>query len=189
MRRTPLRRKTPMARSPMRRRSRPVRVPASDITIAEAIRISLATPVPHEPSRHSGSAYRQRERHVPYMLWCKRMPCLMRGVWGTCSGPVEADHAGPRPLGQKAHDSTVIPLCHQHHMAERFPRSWLQAQRRAWLHAAIVYTQALARSLGVEVPIDPEPVVEYPAIAIELARHTLDGIAIGGDVPNNLIAL
>jgi hypothetical protein len=124
------------------------------------------------------SGYRSRERHTPYKLWVKRQPCLMRGVWGTCNGPVEADHAGPRPVGRKAHDSTCIPLCRQHHSASRFPRSWLQAQRRAWLHAAIVYTQACARAAGVDVPADPAPMVEYPATAVDIARLALAGTTL-----------
>jgi hypothetical protein len=107
------------------------------------------------------------------MLWVKRQPCLMRGVWGCCSGPVEADHAGRRGVGRKAHDSTCIPLCRYHHGASRFPRAWTQAQRRAWLHAAVVYTQACARAACVEVPIDPAPVTEYPAAPVERARVVL----------------
>ena len=85
----------------------------------------------------------------------------MRGIWGSCSGPVEADHADRRGAGRKAHDSTCIPLCRYHHQASRFPRAWTQDQRRAWLHAAVVYTQACARAAGVEVPLDPAPMTEY----------------------------
>jgi hypothetical protein len=107
------------------------------------------------------------------MLWVKGQPCLMRGVWDRCSGPVEADHAGRRGIGQKAHDSTCIPLCHRHHQASRFPLDWSQAQRRAWLHAAVVYTQACARAVGVVVPADPVPMTECPAIAVNLARMAL----------------
>jgi hypothetical protein len=119
------------------------------------------------------SAYRSRERHTDYMLWVKRQPCLMRRVWGTCTGPVEADHAGRRPVGRKAHDSTCIPLCLYHHGVSRFPRCWEQAQRRAWLHAAVVYTQAVARSVGVAVPVDPAPMDDYPAIDLGEARREL----------------
>ena len=127
------------------------------------------------------SAYRDRDRHVPYMLWVKRQPCLMRGVWGTCYGPVEADHAGQRGMSHKAHDSTCIPLCRQHHMASRFPISWGKAQRAAWLHAAIVYTQACARAARVEVPEDPDPdpMAVYPAVDLEVARPALADIASG----------
>jgi len=111
------------------------------------------------------------------MLWVKRQPCLMRGVWGSCSGPVEADHAGRRGAGRKAHDSTCIPLCRYHHGASRFPRSWTQAQRRAWLHAAVVYTHAVARATGVAVPVDPAPMTEYLAAPLTVARLVLTDVA------------
>jgi hypothetical protein len=148
VKRTPIRRRTPLARSSMRRRT-------------------------------ERSAYRARERDVGYMLWVKRQPCLMRGVWGCCSGPVEADHAGLRGIGRKAHDSTCIPLCRYHHGASRFPRNWSQVQRRAWLHAAVVYTQASARAVGVSVPIDPAPVIGYPAMAVDLAGLELQAALNG----------
>jgi hypothetical protein len=107
------------------------------------------------------------------MLWVKRQPCLMHGIWGSCSELVEADHAGRRGAGQKAHDSTCIPLCHRHHQASRFPLDWSQAQRRAWLHAAIVYTHACARAAGVVVPVDVAPMIDYPSTPLELARAAL----------------
>ena len=119
------------------------------------------------------SAYRTRDRHTDYMLWVKRQHCLMRGIWGRCEGPVEADHAGRRPMSHKAHDSTCIPLCRYHHGASRFPRVWPQAQRRLWLHAAIVYTQACARAVGVEVPVDPAPAADYQVTAVDVARLAL----------------
>jgi len=111
------------------------------------------------------------------MLWVKGLPCLMQDVWGRCEGPIEADHAGPRGVGRKAHDSTCIPLCRYHHGASRFPRSWPQDRRRAWLRAAVVYTQACARAAGVPVPVDPAPMTEYPTTPIDLAWVVLANIA------------
>lgn len=111
------------------------------------------------------------------MLWVKRQPCLMRGIWGRCSGPVEADHSGPRGVGRKAHDITCIPLCQRHHQASRFPRSWTQAQRRAWLHAAVVYTQACARAAGVTMPVDLATMTSYPATALDSAGALLAAAA------------
>lgn len=102
------------------------------------------------PSRRS--AYRARQRDTAYMLWVKTLPCLMAGVWGTCQGTVEADHAGLRGMGRKAPDNTTIPLCHYHHHSGRFPRGWDKPLRRAWLDAAVGYVQALAR-LMVGTPI------------------------------------
>jgi hypothetical protein len=104
----------------------------------------------------------------------------MRGVWGTCTGPVEADHAGSRGIGPKAHDSTCIPLCSYHHRASRFPRSWPQAQRRAWLLAAVTYTQACARAVGVDVPADPAPIANYANTAVDVAHRALAAIAHSG---------
>jgi len=121
----------------------------------------------------SRSKYKSRTRHVAYMLWVKGLPCLMLGVWGCCEGPIEADHAGQRGVGRKAHDATCSPLCRYHHRASRFPRSWSQDQRRAWLHAAVVYTQACARSAGVTVPTDPAPMTEYPASSLHRAEDLL----------------
>jgi hypothetical protein len=119
------------------------------------------------------SKYSQRERFTAYMLWVKGQPCLMRSIWGRCEGRVEADHAGPRGVGRKAHDSTCIPLCCHHHGASRFPRAWSQDRRRAWLYAAVVYTQACARAAGVAVPRDPDPMGEYIATWVDIARAAL----------------
>jgi hypothetical protein len=152
MKRTPLRRRTPLRARSLRRCAR------------------------RSPAKPSG--YKSRERHTPYMLWVKCLPCLMCGVWGTCEGAIEADHAGRRGAARKAHDSTCIPLCRYHHGASRFPRSWPQAQRRAWLHAAVVYTQACARAAGMDVPTDPNPWTEYPATAVGAARLALAAIAV-----------
>lgn len=104
------------------------------------------------------------------MLAVKRMPCLMAGVWGTCSGPIEADHAGLRGIGRKAPDSTVIPLCHYHHHSGRFPRSWHKASRREWLDAAVLHTQANALHHGVCLPQD---VIVSTVPTLERATHAL----------------
>jgi len=98
-------------------------------------------------------------------------------VLGRCEGRVEADHLGRRGSGRKAHDSTCIPLCRYHHRASRFPRNWTQAQRRAWLHAAVVYTQACARAAGVAVPVDPAPMTSYPATVLDSAGAQLAAAA------------
>lgn len=64
-----------------------------------------------------------------------------------CSGAVEADHAGDRGLGQKADDTTCIPLCTQHHR-ERTDHSGAfrhltREQARAWRTRAIQRTQTM----------------------------------------------
>ena len=95
---------------------------------------------------------------------------LIPGVWESCEGRGDA---GRRGAGRKAHDSTCVPLCKRHHQASRFPRAWTQDQRRAWLRAALVYTQACARAAGVVVPIDPAPMAEYPTIAADPSQVML----------------
>jgi len=172
VKRSPLRRKTPLrARAPMRRAraadARRLNGPLDERRLCGEIRASIDAQLELAPKPRS--KYKSRPRHTAYMLWVKRQPCLMRGVWGRCEGRVEADHAGRRGAGRKAHDSTCIPLCKLHHQASRFPLAWTQDQRRAWLHAAVVYTQAVARAADVEVPVDPEPATEYPTIAVDLA--------------------
>ena len=181
MKRTPLRRKTPLRTRALMRRSWRDRAGGGAAPGAElAGRLNGPVGAPREPAKPR-SKYRGRLRFTDYMLWVKRQPCLMRGVWGTCEGPVEADHAGPRGVGRKAHDSTCIPLCHYHHHASRFPRSWPQPQRRAWLYAAIVYTQACARAAGIPVPADPEPAAEYPVTSLAFASLALAAIDSPGD--------
>lgn len=108
------------------------------------------------------SKYARRQRHVPYMLFVKTLPCaakFMSPETSPCSGPVEADHAGLRGTGEKAHDSTVIPLCTQHHY-ERTNFSGLfktydQGQMRSWLVGRILQTQRTARARRIVVP-EPE---------------------------------
>jgi hypothetical protein len=61
-----------------------------------------------------------------------------------CIGPVEADHAGTRPIGRKADDRSCIPLCNHHHrqrgdFAGPF-RSWDKARMRQWLDECIKAT-------------------------------------------------
>jgi hypothetical protein len=103
------------------------------------------------------TAYRRRERDVPYMLWVKRQPCMLRQIcphpsmpvgFATtpCEGRVEADHMGARGTGQKADDRTCVPMCRRHH-SERHAHagtffSLTRDDLRAWRTAAIERTQA-----------------------------------------------
>lgn len=84
----------------------------------------------------------ERERDVDYMMWVKRQLCCARTIPGHhCAGPIEADHAGWRPLGRKASDNTCIPLCQLgHRQRTDFSgpfRDWNKAQMREWLDTAI----------------------------------------------------
>ena len=75
----------------------------------------------------------------------RRLPCCARDL-GPCWGRIEADHAGPRPLGRKCSDDETIPLCSGHHRARTDLagpfRGWGREQMRAWLDAQIEQTQA-----------------------------------------------
>lgn len=126
MKRTPLQRRTPMRRTQQR--------------------------APRQRTK-----YRSRPRETDYMLGVKRLPCAALLVPGhRCTGPIEADHAGPRGIGRKAHDSTVIPLCQQAHR-ERTDfsgpfRGWDQAQMREFLAGRIIQTQRFMRARGWTIP-------------------------------------
>jgi hypothetical protein len=81
-----------------------------------------------------------------YLIWVKSRPCSARGVPGhECVGPIEADHAGRRPLGRKCDDSEAIPHCVlAHRQREGFSgpfRDWTRPRMRAYLDAAIEKTQ------------------------------------------------
>ncbi len=103
------------------------------------------------------STYRRRPRFIDYMLFVKTLPCAAAIVEGhVCEGPIEADHAGERGFGQKAHDSTVIPMCQlAHRQRTDFSgpfKTWNQARMREFLVGRIVQTQRYAVSRGIEVP-------------------------------------
>lgn len=103
------------------------------------------------------SKYRRRERQLDYMLGVKQLPCAALIVPGhECEGPIEADHAGGRGMGQKAHDSTVIPLCQlAHRQRTDFTgvfRGWDQAQMRDFLLGRIIQTQRAMLARGFLIP-------------------------------------
>lgn len=150
MKRTPLRRKTPLRASRARNRTT-------------------------KPPR---TKYASRPRATAYMLFVKSLPCALRDngdavaleVYGpdehpfwwinapitSCSGPTEADHMGQRALSRKAPDSTCGPLCTQHHR-ERTDHTgafkhFTQADMRAFCADVVAYTQSRARARGIEIP-------------------------------------
>jgi hypothetical protein len=68
-----------------------------------------------------------------------------------CSGGMEADHAGRRPLGRKCDDSECVALCRGAHCARtdwsgEF-RSWAREQMRQWLVDGIRWTRACVDGL------------------------------------------
>lgn len=75
-----------------------------------------APPKRKTPVKRRRSKPRRSERvsDPVFMAWVRELPCLLRYT-GQCRGRIEADHAGKRPLGRKADDTTCIPLCGRHH--------------------------------------------------------------------------
>lgn len=109
VKRSPLRRKTWLKRSPMRRRRR----------------VDQAGDVAAQGFGSGPTKYRRRVRDLAYMGWVKTRPCSA-GSWeipllwrgprpDACRGAIEAHHAGVRGVGQKAPDATCIGLCSHHH--------------------------------------------------------------------------
>jgi hypothetical protein len=90
-----------------------------------------------------------------FLLFVKQLPCLAEGLYvqHPCGGPTEANHAGRRGVGQKAHDETAIPLCTAHHRQwhdHRGPfRDWTAQRRRDWADGRIEETQAKWRAARV----------------------------------------
>jgi hypothetical protein len=122
--------------------------------------IARRTPLRRTPMRRSKTktSYAKRPRFRDYMLFVKRLPCSAIAIDADskCEGPIEADHAGRRGIGQKAHDSTVIPMCSKHHR-ERHSfsgafKTWDQDKMRTWLAQRVWLTQRIAMGRGVVVP-------------------------------------
>lgn len=100
------------------------------------------------------SRYAKRPRDTEFMLWVKTLLCSVEEERPCadlepepCAGPVEADHAGARGLGQKCSDRECIPLCSAHHR-QRTDHSGTfkhvsREDERAWRSRAIARTQAM----------------------------------------------
>jgi hypothetical protein len=104
--------------------------------------------------RRSTPRRSSRVRDVDFMRWVKTLGCMAyelgRETGHRCGGVVEADHGGRRGLGQKADDTTCIPLCTEHHrqrtdFSGAF-KSWSKARMRGWLGACVLLTKALWRA-------------------------------------------
>lgn len=162
MKRTPLRRKTPLKR----RRAKPRRtehavplvplVPRAEVAswIERGMPMGTLTGAVFylnpEPPQRRRTKYASRARNLDYMRWVKTLPCALArpldklppewlGGLSPCPAayvPTEAHHAGRRALGRKASDDTCIPLCSFHHAAltdRRKPfRGWPRGAVKAW---------------------------------------------------------
>jgi hypothetical protein len=107
-----------------------------------------------------------RIRDPNYLALVHLLPCLVAVEIGStrlCSGGIEADHEGWRPLGRKCNDDETVPLCSKHH-AERgqfagYFRTFDRARMRAWRAAAIAWTRERVARLTV-APVGEEESME-----------------------------
>lgn len=107
-----------------------------------------------EPRRSS------RLSDATYLAWIHTLTCAASGMHGhVCEGPIEADHVGPRGLGQKCDDRATIALCmlahrQRHDHCGPF-RSMSRAEVRVWLDeqlaiTADAYARHTAGAAGIE---------------------------------------
>lgn len=190
MKRSPLKRKTPLRATRGIRRARNLAAKISDITVAKPAPVSgvltvsargLETDIEikermsqreivrkvkralnAKPKRKS--KYKRRPRALAYMQWVKTLPCAALNLTPPnrhphqvrCEGPIEADHAGKRGMGQKAPDYTCIPLCRKHHRDRTDVDGlwcWCPADKmREWCDEVIKRTQLAATLAGIEIP-------------------------------------
>lgn len=100
------------------------------------------------PRRRVTRRRSERVRNLEHLHAVHALPCWLKVTENLheCSGPMEADHAGQRPMGRKSDDDEAIPLCRQAHrdrtsMSGVF-RSWKKSRMRAWLDDGIAWTRA-----------------------------------------------
>jgi hypothetical protein len=97
------------------------------------------------------SSYARRERDFDWMRDVRKLGCIVRRMppdpenVTSCTGHVEADHAGARGLGQKSDDRETIGICSQHHRERTDHTGAFKALdrlgARAWKLDAIAATQ------------------------------------------------
>ena len=69
-----------------------------------------------------------------YLAFIHQFRCIVcsRGVPEPTLGTVEAHHAGPRGMGQRADDHTAVPLCRGHHVLK--PDAAHELGKKFWEH-------------------------------------------------------
>lgn len=86
---------------------------------------------------------------MAFVRWCHC--ALVADEKFPCAGRVEADHAGDRPKGKKAPDTTCIPLCHRHHRHRTdyvgHFKGWDARRMRAWCDGQISFYRTLYTNL------------------------------------------
>jgi hypothetical protein len=79
---------------------------------------------PMKPTRMPKKRERPRrgpERSPEYLAWIRTLPCVVCHRQPTLFLPIEAAHThglGPRGMGQRSSDYSVIPLCFWHHRGD-----------------------------------------------------------------------
>lgn len=103
--------------------------------------------------RSKTSKYARRLRHPDYMAFIRWCDCVLKEIAGAgeCWGRTEADHAGDRPLSQKADDRTCIPACRMHHRDRTdyrgFYKGWGATKMRRFCDLKIHFYQNLYTNL------------------------------------------
>jgi hypothetical protein len=83
-------------------------------------------------------------RNPKYLAWIRTLPCV---VCGSRRG-IEAAHTGPHGMGQKAPDTSAIPLCSTHHRTGKDSYHRLGPRNFAELHDLDI--PALVRRLNLK---------------------------------------
>lgn len=118
---------------------------------ALARRTPLTRKTPLRP-RSRTKKYARRDRDHDYMRFIRWCSCALKDAKdATCNGHTEADHQGVRPLGQKAPDTTCVPMCVRHHRHRTdlvgYFKGWDAARMRAWCDQKIHFYQNLYKNL------------------------------------------
>lgn len=174
MRRTPLKRRTPL-------RAKYKSVPHADQKLA-ALGVRTLTDFPSEGKLIARAARRatkhaRRERaESRWFVWVKSQPCFVLALARfdviidvldanpsfitPCTGGIDADHMGSKMRdggdGEMAADRTCVSICHGHHM-ERHDftgtfKGFNQERMRTFLTAGVAWMHMRAQQQGVEIP-------------------------------------
>ncbi len=109
------------------------------------------------PQRRAKPRRSSRARNRAHLGIVHTLPCWLAATdkRHRCQGPMEADHAGRRGMGQKSHDHEAIPLCQRAHRQRTdwagIFRPWGKERMRRWLEDGIAWTRAQL-ALGVPAP-------------------------------------
>lgn len=128
MKRSALKRKTPLGRRPL----------------------NPSTASPRKPMGRNPRRQRYTREELTYMAAVRELPCAARLLGHPCNGRMTADHAGKKSAkDRKTHVDTCIPLCWEHHLGNGRDnmggpfKGWDRARMRRWLDWHIFRTRAL----------------------------------------------